>query len=680
MSTHRARTALCTLAVAVAALVSTLGAAAAGGAQQARADGAPLVLDSQTPWVTAAQPWFNLALGVTPAEGAASTLRVNVTFYGRVNDASELQQAISATPTSTPLLRQTGLPVTAGTGGLTAADCVTVLPDSNASPPSTGSGICAAGAPTLTLDCTPGTGRCGDVYPVSVALVRQGASSPLARFTTFLTYQEPSAVSATGGPLRVGVVLPVSAGGVTTMADALTDHRDVPTTLAVSPQAVDTLAATRSHDGTHALEQLAALGGDQILEEPYVPINLAALPEAGLSGEIGAQLDRGDDVLRSAGLKPASGPWVDTTSNFSQGDGSDLASGLQLAGATQAVISDSDMASSGESNYTFAQPFTLDLGHGSTTAAMAADSTLNTRFTADRADPALGAEQLLAGLSFVHFENAFLNQPRGVVVDPPPGWRPSAAFMDTLLGGLTGNPALKAETLSQLFADVPAGGNREPAERQLQAGPSGDGITRSAADRIALDRQQLASWCCGPGAAVSAHPLEVTTLADSLLPTEARGLSAAGRTDALDAYARSFASATGQVTLGTERTVTFTSQKAAIPVTVLSSAPYPVQVIVTLSSDKFTFPDGNTQRLTLVHPTTSVRITAQARTSGDRLPIEVTLHTPDGQVLIAHTVLTVHATEISFVGVALTVLAGAVLLVWWVRTWRRSRRARPRAH
>ena len=41
--------------------------------------------------------------------------------------------------------------------------------------------------------------------------------------------------------------------------------------------------------------------------------------------------------------------------------------------------------------------------------------------------------------------------------------------------------------------------------------------------------------------------------------------------------------------------------------------------------------------------------------------------------------LTVHSTEISFVGVALTVLAGAVLLVWWVRTWRRSRRARPRA-
>jgi Flp pilus assembly protein TadB len=62
------------------------------------------------------------------------------------------------------------------------------------------------------------------------------------------------------------------------------------------------------------------------------------------------------------------------------------------------------------------------------------------------------------------------------------------------------------------------------------------------------------------------------------------------------------------------------------------------------------------------------------------LPIDVTLHTQNGQLLLAHTVLTVHSTAISFVGVALTILAGAVLLFWWARTWRRSRRQRLRAH
>jgi hypothetical protein len=665
--------------VAVAALVSTLGGGGAGAAEQARAGGTPLVLTSQTPWVTADQPWFNLAVGVAPGEGAASSLSVSVAIYGRIVDGSDLQQAISGTPSGNPQFRETGLPVGEGVGGLTAATCVTVVPSSSASVPATGDGICAAGSHTFTMDCQPLRDDCAGVYPVSVALIRQGSSTPLSRFTTFVTYQQPNAVSPTGGALRVAVVVPVTASGLPTMADALTDNHDVPTTLAVSPlavSAVNTLSAAHARADTHAISQLAALSGDEMTGQPYVPINLAALTEAGLSGEIGAQLTRGDDILRAAGLKPDGSTWVDTSSSLSQGDAANLASGLQAAGAAQAVVSNSDLASAGVSNYTFAQPFALDLGHGATVTAAAADSNLSARFTAAPDNPVLGAEQLLAGLSFVHFEDAFLSDPRGVVVAPPPGWHPSAAFMDALLAGLSGNPALKPVTLGEFFADVPAGGNQEPAMRQLQSGAATHGITRTAADHIALDRQQLASF----SQAVDGHPTNLTTLGDTLLTTEARGLTDAGRANALSAYARSFADTTGQVTLGTEQTVTFTSQKAAIPVTVLSSAPYPVTVVVTLSSDKFTFPDGNTQTLKLVHPTTSVRVTAQARTSGDRLPIEVTLHTPDGHVLIAHTVLTVHATEISFVGVALTVLAGAVLLVWWLRTWRRSRRARPRAH
>ncbi len=125
--------------------------------------------------------------------------------------------------------------------------------------------------------------------------------------------------------------------------------------------------------------------------------------------------------------------------------------------------------------------------------------------------------------------------------------------------------------------------------------------------------------------------------------------------------------------------MTFTSRRAAIPITVLSSTPYPVSVVVTLTSDKFIFPNGNTRQLKLDRPTTSVRVTAQARGSGDRLPIDVTLRTANGQLVLARAVLTVHSTAISFVGIALTVLAGAVFLLWWVRTWRRSRRQRLRA-
>jgi hypothetical protein len=138
--------------VAVAALVSTLGAGGAEAAEQARAGGTPLVLTAQTPWVTADQPWFNLAVGVSRGEGAASNLSVSVAIYGRIVDGSDLQQAISGTPSGNPQFRETGLPVGEGAGGLTAATCVTVVPNSSASVPTTGDGICAAGSHTFSMD------------------------------------------------------------------------------------------------------------------------------------------------------------------------------------------------------------------------------------------------------------------------------------------------------------------------------------------------------------------------------------------------------------------------------------------------------------------------------------------------------------------------------------------------
>ncbi len=680
MSTRWARTALCTLAVAAATLLGTAGAGARGLAVQAGAGAPPLTLASQTPWVSPTQPWFNLSLAVGDGGVPASDLNVSLTFYSRIAYTSQFDQALGAVPQKGVLLRVPDVPVAETGQGRLAVACVTVLPEASASAPAAGSGACPAASPTLDLGCTPNTGECGDVYPVSVALLRQGASAPVARFTTFVTYQEPQGPEKNYPSLRVGLMAPVAGAGATTMATTLSAHRDVPVTLVVSPRTVATLVAGHSKEGDHAVTQLADLSGDEVTAQPYVPVNVAALGEAGIAGEIQAQLVRGTQLLREAGLRPVGSAWVDTTSSYSEGDAAYLASGLQVAGADHLVLNDADLASAGSTNLTFAQPFTLDLGRGNGPATAASDSTLSALFTTTPANPVLGAQQLLAGLSFVHFEDAFKSDPRGVVVAPPANWRASGDFMDALLAGLSQNPALMPVTLTELFGQVPAGGNGEPSTRRLQAGSAGRGITRAAGQKIALGRQQLSSWCCGANAAVTAaQPAALTTLGDLLLSTESQRLSAAGRSAALTDYDRAFAAETGKITLATERTVTFTSQRAAVPITVLSSAPYPVHVVVTLSSDKFTFPDGNTQPLTLDRPTTSVRVTAQARTSGDRLPIDVTLRTPDGQLLVARTVLTVQSTAISFVGVALTVLAGAVLLAWWVRTWRRSRRLRPRA-
>ena len=190
--------------------------------------------------------------------------------------------------------------------------------------------------------------------------------------------------------------------------------------------------------------------------------------------------------------------------SFSQGDAGYLASGLQVAGAGQLVLDDDDLASGGSSSLTFAQPFSLNLGSSTDPTALASDSNLDALFTASPGDPVLGAEQLLPGLSFVHFENTFEPDARGVVISPPSGWQATTAFMDTLLTGLTQNPALKPVTLSDLMNEVPVGGDKEPATRRLQAGPAGP-RHRATGQKIAIGRPHLTPLQRGERQPTRAH-------------------------------------------------------------------------------------------------------------------------------------------------------------------------------
>ncbi len=137
-----------------------------------------------------------------------------------------------------------------------------------------------------------------------------------------------------------------------------------------------------------------------------MPVNLAAMAGKGLSGEILLQVVRGSEGLRAASLRPGAGPWVDADSNLSSADTGNLTMGLQAARAKQLVLNDGDLASVQSPNgITLSQPFMLSLTHGARVTAAATDSQIDSRFVAHPTDPVLAANQLLASLAFVHFEN-----------------------------------------------------------------------------------------------------------------------------------------------------------------------------------------------------------------------------------------------------------------------------------
>jgi hypothetical protein len=703
-----ARITLCALVGPAALLVATLPVSAGVGHETntagATSNGPTLALTGQTPWVSPEAPWFSLSVKAGAGAGPASNLHVEVTFYNRIGNATEMAQATSALPENGQINHfNTSLSSSAGggAGGGVASTCITVLPDEDASPPTTppaGATACPAGASTITLDCTPDDGTCGGVYPVSVALYRQGTAAALGRFTTFLTYQEPNAHSSdgAGGPLRVSLVVPLAAhlspddsppsrpalAPVESVTGVLAAHRGVAVTVAANPVTVSALATGGSRKGRRTVDQLADLttaptGGDELLSQPYVPIDVAELSSAGLTGEIGAQLARGTTLLHAAALDPTPGIWVDTASNYSSADVNALGNGLAAAHADHLILDDANLVPAGSNKLTFAQPFSVSDGQGGHVTAAATNSDVDGLFTAEPNDPVLAANQMVATLEFIHFEDPYKPDHRGVVVEPPASWHPSTTLLGTLLAEMAGNPVLSPVTLDQFFAQVPAGGNGEPASRHLQAtdpGGSSGTLTTGAARHLATARAHLDSFIN----AVSGHPAVFVALSDLLLTTENRDFDPTQRAQSLTLFIQRFGAEVNQVSLAAQSTITFTSRTAAIPVSVLSSAPFHVKVVLSLSSDKFDFPTGNSRTLTLDHPTTPVRIQARSVTSGDRLPVEVTLTTPDGQLVIARAALTVHSTSISIVGIALTVLAALVLLVWWGRTWRRGRRRRDR--
>jgi hypothetical protein len=703
-----ARVSLCALAMSAVLLLATYPAsdgprAGADTAGTATA-GATLALAAQTAWVSPEAPWFALTAQVARRAGPIGELHVELTFYNSINNPTEMGQATTGVPDKR-VIGHFNTTLTATTDGRVAATCATVLRQESETPPTTAppnTVACPAGSYTLTLGCTPDDGTCGGVYPVSVALYRQGTAAPLARFTTFLTYQEPD-VSASGGqPLRVGLIVPVSArlsptssspsaralDPAESLAEILAAHHGVPLSMAANPVTVTALAAG-GKKGRRAVTQLRTMttapeGSVELLAQPYVPIDVVSLTRADLSSEVAAQLARGTALLDAVGLRPTSGTWVDTSSGVSSAEASDLGDGLQAAQAGRVIVDDADLAplptgptvSKNLANLTFAQPFTLGVGEGRHVDAAATSSNVDALFTQSRDDPVLAANQMIATLEFIHFEDAYEPDARGVVVEPPASWKPSAALLNTLLTELAGNPILSPVTLSQFFTQVPKGGNGEPVSRHLQAdAPSkSDLISAGTARHLATARAHLTSFSDAAGG--HPHPAVFVDLSDLLLATENSSFDPAQRAAALAVFIQRFGVEVNLVSLAAQSTITFTSRTASIPVSVLSSAPFPVKVVLSLSSDKFAFPDGSARTLTLDHPTTPVRIEARSVTSGDRLPVEVTLTTPDGQLVIARAALTVHSTSISIVGIALTALAALVLLVWWARTWRRGRRGR----
>ncbi len=685
----------------VPALFAGVRVAAAGPAATTHATVAaahpsgPLVLLAQTPWVTPGQT-FDLHLQADVAAGAHPDLGVTVAVFPCLSSVSAFDQSVTSGPTGSPVSSTTtALPVHTlsplPTGGFDLPMPV-VVGASGSGPGPTGSGF-TIHLPAVGAEC--GAFPSG-VYPVRLELVDVGGGGILGSLVTHLVYTE---ASATTQRLRVAVVLPVQttvgaaiapptaalvarpgAAIATPSTDALaavsgtvgavTEHSSVPVTLQVSGQTVGLLGGP-AHQTT--LTQLAALADSTSVHEltsaPYTPVNAAALIGAGLPNELSLQIARGNDVVAAATARPVPDPraglgaWI-----TNDGLDSTTVAALVADGYGELVLPSSALSSTPTTGST-TQPFSLPSGRGSTVRVMASDPDLATRFTADPGDPVLAAYQLSAELAQLYYELPNGTSPRAVVAVAPTSWTDSPAFVDTLLGSLSGNPMIQPVTTTQLFSLFPTPAACRNGACRLVASTPPTGLPTTA---IITQRQRVNSLA----AAAPGDPALGLQLGDLVLAGEAETLRPGQQSAVLHNAGVAVDAQLGLLSVEGDQSITLTASSGRVPVTVLSNASYAVTGSLALSSDKLLFDNGQTQWSTPItlppRYTKVVYVRVRTRASGV-FRMDVGLRSPDGLLQLATGQIAVRSTASSVVGIVLSIGAVAVLVVWWVRTSRKRR-------
>jgi hypothetical protein len=191
---------------------------------------------------------------------------------------------------------------------------------------------------------------------------------------------------------------------------------------------------------------------------------------------------------------------------------------------------------------------------------------------------------------------------------------------------------------------------------------------------IRLQRQRVNGFA---SAAPSAHALS-EDLNDLVLTGESELLRPAAQTRVLDNAGSALDAQLTQFAVG-DQTITLTSNRASVPISIESSAPYPVVASMTLTSDQLLFAATRTNQLTVPIPlhghTNIVDVTVQSRGSGVS-KVDVSVRSPAGGLQLSSGEVEVRSTATSVVGIVLSLGAVVVLVVWWIRTSRKRRALR----
>jgi len=505
-----------------------------------------------------------------------------------------------------------------------------------------------------------------------------------------LPVQSPTALQ----PDQSVAISPSERDRISTLATTFaTDYPTLPVTLAPNPETLDALDRG-SPDDRATLETLKqAARGRGVLATTFVPIDDEAWRSNSMGAELTGQFNNGvNTITRSLGSTQTA-----LVSDVALSDRSDTTDTLGLRrafGANRVVVDEGGLEPLNEQRFpsTVLQSFVLNDTAGNELRGMAADRRLGA-LARSLSDPALATrrpllvQQFIADLVAGYYDNPLIA--RGTVIVLPDNWAINSAIHDLLLPTLSTAPMLRLVGLDALFETVskgsPAGRSASetlssgPLRRTLKPEPA-----RALTDypaQLARIAAKLSAYEAMLGTATSARSSDLHDLlavtGDDRLDTPNRRAYLNTVDDAITRRLRTADGRAGIVAPGKQR-ITMTSRRTEIPLQLENQLSYPVTVRLELRSEKLDFPNGWIATETLQPGANTVNLVVRSRTSGDSL-LEVSVLAPGADPSIgalATTKFTVRSTALSGVGLALSIVALLVLLTWWIRHARRTRRAR----
>jgi hypothetical protein len=527
------------------------------------------------------------------------------------------------------------------------------------------------------------------ITPV-IYLVRPPEAPMLS--ATWIQLPAPIAFGADGTLVDAGFQSAIAPQGVLrapldAVADATTGpHPHGPLDLVLDPmlitQARDLADGYRTVDGTEVasntpparqartfLSTLSTVvsdpGATETVANPYANPLLPAMLQGQLATQLAAQRLGGAVVVGSLGAQP-----VATVAKPSGGQLSDTALAWLARVGTDVVLGDAGTFDRSTTQGFLAPAPTVPVTTPDGAMTMVQPDP-DTQALFDRpdlvADPVRASQIVLGELAVIWKEAPVPTAPlvRGIAVAPPPTL-PSAMW-GPLLERLSEAPFLEPVTATELVDRVePPNPNGESA----LAAPSSAAFDQTYARDIDRLGQNVEAYGSMVGSA-SEVPTELrrklfVATAPPYVTDPAAGQPWLTTVDATTQQA--FRAVAPSVSPD----FTFTSREGTIPIVMGDPGPTPLRVTVELESLQFSFPDGNSQSVTVDGPGQIVYFRVVANTSGQN-PIAVWTRAPNGLAIADPLTVVVRTTTVNHIALLVTIGAGLGLLALYSRRWFRRR-------